>query len=160
SRPFVPLASAMAASGDGDTVYVFRGDGSATGLSVHYLANPDERILGQAVDLKVGADTLFVGDPALGPNVQASAGEEAFVLSYGNPVAGLSIDPNGVSAIASYLGPGGDVIRNVHIHDTGAHGSGAMILFNNTDGMNRVDDVTIDHDPGVLDPDNTFGILA
>ena len=70
--PFDTLVEAEAASGTGDTVYVFDGDNTTTNLDTGYLMNAGERLIGESRPLsrrprrrRPAADVaLFPGTPA------------------------------------------------------------------------------------------------
>ncbi len=62
SAPFDTLAQAQAASGAGHTIFVFDGDNTTTGLDAGITLKDNQRLLGEAATLQIGASVLKTGD--------------------------------------------------------------------------------------------------
>ncbi len=92
TNPYRALDNAGLASGPGDTVYVFYGDGSDRFQNVGFSMQTDQRLLGEGVDLVFGSQTLFKGDPGRRPQISGvSSGVDA--IDNGNiEIAGLSLN--------------------------------------------------------------------
>ncbi len=145
SAPFDTLAQAEGASGAGDTIFVHDGDNTTTGLGAGIDLKPNQRLLGEAATLQVGADVLQAGDPAKRPTVTDS-GADVVALASGNTVRGLQIDPSGAGGgIAGGAGDAGGTIDDVRIVDTGTAGTQPGIELDGTSGTFTFSDVTIDN---------------
>lgn len=119
--PFNSLDDAIAAAGNGDTIFVYAGDGAATNQTGLFILPPGVNLIGQAQGL-VAAQTI---EPAGNRPVIAGTVQ----LSGNNVVAGLEFnDATGASAIT------GDGVSNVTIQNN---------LFTDLDNDNiEFDDMT------------------
>ncbi|MDH3753219.1 MAG: tandem-95 repeat protein, partial [Acidimicrobiia bacterium] len=114
-KPFASLAplstggAADAADGAGDFIYVLTDDGATAGGIV---LETDQKLIGNAVDLVVGMDTLVTGVGGNGPTVNAAAGT-AIDLSTGNTVRGLSVVAGAGTAIDGTAGVGTLTVNTV-----------------------------------------------
>ncbi len=71
--PFDTLAEAdTAANATGDITYVYKGDGITTGLAGGFSLFTNQKLLGEPVNLVVGADTLATGTPANRPSLSGT----------------------------------------------------------------------------------------
>jgi VCBS repeat-containing protein len=132
SNPFTSLVDELGpdaladdaedASQAGDVIYVFEGDSrSGDPYDGNFVAEANERILGQGVDLVVdlggGPETLFTGDPANRPMVEGvSAGVAVSVNDVtGVEVAGLEMTggDNSFAATSTTAAMGFDLHDNV-----------------------------------------------
>ncbi|HET6999096.1 MAG TPA: tandem-95 repeat protein [Solirubrobacterales bacterium] len=112
SSPFDTLAAAASASSAGDTIYVHKGDGTTTKQNAGIALKANQRLLGEATDLVVGADTLFDGAPAQRSKIGNSAGV-GVTLASGSRVEGLDISAAGGRAISGGAGVVGSTIGDV-----------------------------------------------
>jgi hypothetical protein len=98
TEPFDTLAEAQNASGTNDTIYVFKGDGTMTGQNAGIALKSNQRLLGEPVDLVVGGDTLFTGNPSNRPSMSGNPGVK---LATGSTVQGLDIAGSGGPAVCA-----------------------------------------------------------
>ena len=136
--PFNTLTAAdTAATGTGQTIYVFRvaGDsGAVSDASVDLLAS--QTLLGSAVNLVVDTATLYTGNDTLRPSLTSTSVK----LDDGNIVRGLSISGTGSGAEAIEGGTG-DVAGTLdNLIVTGTTGG---IELNTTSGTFNVSNLTI-----------------
>ncbi|HEV8240821.1 MAG TPA: hypothetical protein VGS57_15760 [Thermoanaerobaculia bacterium] len=114
--PFDRLARAERAADAGDTLYVFRGDGTSRGLDAGIRLRPFQRLIGSGARFEAEGETpLPAGDRPL----LAAAGGPVLVLADGVRVEGLAIAGGG-DAIA------GDGLADVHL--AGVHVDGGLRL--------------------------------
>jgi hypothetical protein len=145
SAPFDTLAQAQAASGDGDTIFVFDGDGSTTGYAAGIDLKAGQRLLGEAADLEVGSDRLWTGVPAARPTITDN-NASVVVLAAGNTLRGLTIDPQGTGGgIAGGNGDAGGTIADVRVIDTGTAGTLPGLELNGTSGSFAISDLVVDN---------------
>jgi large repetitive protein len=117
--PFDTLAEAdTAATATGDITYVYMGDGTTTGLTGGFSLLASQKLLGEPVDLVVGADTLATGTPANRPSLSGTV-----ALASGSRVEGLDIAGSGGAAIAG-TNTGGSDVTNVNL----SGGAGGVAL--------------------------------
>ena len=130
--PFDTTAEAEAASGNGDTTYVFSGSGS-TGYDTGYTMDPSEEIYGQPHSLAVGGFVL-IQPPSISPPRLTSASEGVITLDDGNTVRMLGIDPQGTHA-GVVGGPGDDVgvLNSLDVQGAAGH-TGPGIELDSTSG--------------------------
>lgn len=152
-NPFDTLAEAETASGAGDTVYVFDGDDSATGLSTGYQLDDGERLIGEHAGVSLDVDgggplvshTLHPGTPGARPTL-AATDEDVVTLASGNVVRGLQLDKAGAGGgIAGGAGDSGGTIDQVRIIDTGAAGGQPDLELDGTTGTFAVSDLVVDN---------------
>ena len=149
--PFDTLAEAEAASGTGDTVFVFDGSNTTTNLDTGYAMNANERLIGQSQPLALDPDaggplptsTLFDGTPGAQPTLTAS-NEDVVVLASNVLVDGVDVDPSGTGGgISGGAGTDTVTVQNVNVTDTGTLGTQPGIEMDGTIGVNRFPGVTV-----------------
>jgi methionine-rich copper-binding protein CopC len=119
TNPFDTLAEAdTAASQTGDITYVYKGDGTTTGLTGGFSLLASQKLLGEPVDLVVGADTLATGNPANRPSLSGTV-----ALASASRVEGVDIAGSGGAAIAG-TNTGGSDVTNVNL----SGGAGGVAL--------------------------------
>jgi hypothetical protein len=128
--PFDALSSADAKSVANQTVFVHKGTSNYTG---GFNLNANERLIGEAVNLVVGGDTLFTGTPANRPSLSGSVN-----LNAGNTISGLAIAGSGTPAISGGSGDNSGTIADVTL----SGGSGGLDL-NTTSGTWNLSDLTV-----------------
>jgi YVTN family beta-propeller protein len=127
--PFHTLAQAQSASAANDFIFVYGGDGTATGQSAGIALKSGQHLIGEAQSLVVGGATLVAGVPANRPVLTASSGS-VVALADGVTVAGLAANPTGTANGISG-GPAGATVKDVTVNDTG---SGEGITLTNASG--------------------------
>uniref|UniRef100_UPI003568614C beta strand repeat-containing protein n=1 Tax=Paraconexibacter sp. TaxID=2949640 RepID=UPI003568614C len=143
SAPFDTLAQAQTASGTGHTIFVFDGDDSTTGLDAGITLKDDQRLLGEAATLRIGASVLQAGVPAKRPTL-TNSGADVVSLASGNTVRGLQIDPSGAGGgIAGGAGDASGTIDDVRIIDTGTAGDQPGLELDATTGTFDVSDLVV-----------------
>jgi VCBS repeat-containing protein len=149
--PFDTLAEAEAASGTGDTVYVFDGANTTTNLDTGYAMNANEELIGESRPLAVDPDggaplptsPLFPGTSGAQPTLTAS-NEDVVVLASNALVDGVDIDPSGTGGgISGGVGTAAVTVRNVNVTDTGTAGTQPGIELDSTTGVNQFTSVTV-----------------
>src|SRR5262245_52328044 len=115
--PFDRLARAERAADAGDTIYVFRGDGTARGLDAGIRLRPYQRLVGSGAPLAVAGEAPL---PAGERSLLAAASGPAVVLADHVRVEGLAITAADGVAIA------GDGIGDAWL--SGLHVDGALRL--------------------------------
>jgi methionine-rich copper-binding protein CopC len=117
--PFDTLAEAdTAANATGDITYVYKGDGTTTGLTGGFSLLANQKLLGEPVNLVVGADTLATGTPANRPSLAGTV-----ALASGSRVEAVDIAGSGGAAIAG-TNTGGSDVTNVNL----SGGAGGVAL--------------------------------
>jgi len=96
--PFQSLASAAAASSAGDTLYVYRGDGTSANQSSGLTLKANQRLIGSGTALTLGAATLRPAD-ASGAPLLGNASGDAVTLATDNTLSGVSISANGGAGV-------------------------------------------------------------
>ncbi|WP_210492452.1 tandem-95 repeat protein [Patulibacter sp. SYSU D01012] len=135
SDPFATLAAAdSAANASGDRIFVFRGDGTTSGLTGGVTLQSGQRLLGATQDLQIGGDTLLGGTPSERPSIAGTV-----ALDSGNVVAGLTVTGNAGGAIVGGTGDAGGTLSDLRITGSG----GAGISLNGTSGSWDVADTTV-----------------
>ena len=148
--PFDTLAEAEAASGNGDTVYVFDGDDTATNLDTGYLMETNESLVGEAADLALDPDaggplptsTLYSGAPANRPTLTAS-NEDVVVLASGARVVSLDVDPSGTGGGVSGGAVASPTVSDVRVLDTGTAGTQPGLELDGSTGTTNVSDLVV-----------------
>lgn len=132
--PFDTLAEAEAASSTGDTVYVFEGDTTTTGLGTGYVMQAGERLVGEHAGLSLDPDaggplasqTLHAGTPGAHPTISAT-NEDVVVLAADTTVQGITADPGGAGGgIAGSGGIGGVTLVDVNVLDDPSPSTGTQ----------------------------------
>ena len=117
--PFDTLAEAdTAANATGDITYVYKGDGTTTGLTGGFSLLANQKLLGEPVNLVVGADTLATGTPANRPSLSGTV-----ALASGSRVEAVDIAGSAGAAIAG-TNTGGSDVTNVNL----SGGAGGVAL--------------------------------
>ncbi len=143
--PFDTLADAQTASGPGDTVFVFEGDGTATGLGDGIDLQQDQRLIGEVALLRVAGMTLHPGTPGARPMITRS-GADVVALDSGNLARRVQLHPSGASGgIAGGAGDVGGEVDDVRIIDTGTPGSRPGLELDGTAGTFEISDLVIDN---------------
>ncbi|MCA9442695.1 MAG: cadherin-like domain-containing protein, partial [Candidatus Omnitrophica bacterium] len=117
--PFDNLADAETSSASGDTIFVFRGDGTDHKLDQGFVLKENQRFLGQGFDLKVGDQVIVAasGSPVI------SNTSHTVVLASGSFVAGFTIGSVSGSGMVNPVAPlSGVEVREVTITQTGEAG--------------------------------------
>jgi VCBS repeat-containing protein len=149
--PFDTLAEAEAASGTGDTTFVFDGTNTTTNLDTGYAMNSGERLIGESRPLSLDPDgggplptsSLFPGTSGAQPTLTAS-NEDVIVLASNVLVDGIDVDPSGTGGgISGSAGTGDVTVNNVNVTDTGTAGTQPGIEMDGTTGVNRFTSVTV-----------------
>jgi VCBS repeat-containing protein len=149
--PFDTLAEAEAASGTGDTVYVFDGNNTTTNLDTGYAMNAGERLIGESRPLSLDPDGggalptsgLFPGTSGAQPTLTAS-NEDVIVLASNVLVDGIDVDPAGTGGgISGASGTSDVTVQNANVTDTGTAGTQPGIEMDGTTGVNRFTGVTV-----------------
>jgi VCBS repeat-containing protein len=149
--PFDTLAEAEAASGTGDTVFVFDGTNTTTNLDTGYAMNSGERLIGESRPLSLDPDgggplptsSLFPGTSGAQPTLTAS-NEDVIVLASNVLVDGVDVDPSGTGGgISGGAGVDSVTVRNVNVTDTGTLGTQPGIELDGTTGVNLFTGVTV-----------------
>jgi hypothetical protein len=135
SDPFDTLAEADTAStSTTDRIYVFRGDGSTTGLTGGVALLDGQRLIGEAQDLQVGSDVLYDSTPSQRPSIAGTVAVED-----GNTVTGLAINGGAGAAIAGN-GDAGGTLSDLQLS---AAGGGTGLALSGTTGTWNVSDTTV-----------------
>ena len=113
NSPFHTLAQAQTASSTGDTIYVFKGDGTATGQNAGIALKSGQSLVGETHDLVIGGATLFTGNAANRPLITASSGA-VVGLADSTTVVGLAANPNGS---ANGISGGGSITTGATVND-------------------------------------------
>ncbi|MFF2389566.1 Ig-like domain-containing protein [Agromyces sp. NPDC058104] len=148
TAPFDTISEAATASGDGDDLFVFKGDGTTTGYSTAIALDDDQQLIGEASDLVVGGRTLHTGDPAKRPTITMATGLYVVGLGVGNRVAGLEVHPTtdgggGIGVVDIVGDPAGDVtVDDVRIVDDVSGGIG--LALQGVTGTSRIGDLDVD----------------
>jgi hypothetical protein len=145
-KPFSTLAQAQTASANGNSIYVYYGDGTTVGDTAGSQTagidlKPTQKLVGQASDLVVGTDTLQPAYPAKRPVISDSA-SDVVVLDDGNLVSGIEIDPSaasgggiaGVSGDANGSDASGTIDNVKVIDDDGTNGGQAGLDLDGSTG--------------------------
>ena len=139
--PFENLWDAENASGPGDAIFVYRGDGSDDNQNFGINLQEDQFLIGEGSGLDVpGVGSLL--PPGLPPKISNQCGV-AVTLADGAEVMGILIEETSSGAIFASNVDGG-FVRNVEISNPGGH---AISLFN-TIGTFEFHDVTITSSDG------------
>jgi VCBS repeat-containing protein len=158
AEPFATLAQAQAASGIGDTIFVFAGDGTTTGYASGIDLLAAQRLIGEIADLTVGSDMLWTGAPGARPAITAD-GADVVVLAAGNTVRGLLIDPQGTGGgIAGGPGDASGTIADVRIVDTGTAGTQPALELDGTSGSFAISDLVVDNAAATGQTSGSIGV--
>ena len=137
TAPFDTLAQAQTASAAGDTIFVYKGDGTATGYGAGITLKSNQALVGEEAGLTVGGNTLLSPDSTKRPRL-SDAGADVVTLASGDTVRGVTIDPSGAGGgISGGTGVAGGTIDDVRITDTGTAGTAAGPRAERHDGHVR-----------------------
>ena len=150
--PFDTLAEAEAASGTGDTVFVFDGSNTTTNLDTGYAMNANERLIGESRPLSLDPDgggplptqplhPGHVGRAADADRVQR--GRRRAREQRRSSTASTSTRPAPAAASAAAPGIDAVTVQNVNVTDTGTAGTQPGIEMDGTTGVNRFTGVTV-----------------
>ncbi len=128
TSPFQTLGQAQNASAGGDSIFVFKGDGTTTGQDSGIALQSNQALVGEADDLVVGTRTVFTGNSSNRPDIGNSSGS-GVMLAPSNTVEGLNIASHDSGAAIS-----GDASATSGgtIHDdvvSGIYGAGGISLI-------------------------------
>ena len=149
--PFDTLAEAEAASGTGDTVYVFDGDNTTANLDTGYAMNAAERLIGESRGLTLDPDgggslpleSLHPGTVGAQPTLTAS-NEDVIALASNAVVDGVDVDPSGTGGgLSGGAGTDAVTVANVNVTDTGTAGTQPGVELDGTTGVNTFTSVTV-----------------
>lgn len=149
--PFDTLGEAEAASSNGDTVYVFDGDNTSTGLGGGFAMAPSERLIGEHRGLSLdpdgggplGTQALHPATPGAHPTLTAT-GEDVVVLAASATVDGVTLDPQGAGGgIFGGAGVSGATIADVNVLDTGTAGTQPGVELDGTSGTTSISDLVV-----------------
>lgn len=133
--PFDRLSRAERAADVGDTLYVFRGDGTARGLDGGIRLRPHQRLLGSGVALELpGDESLPAGEP---PLLAATIGAAVTLADFA-VVEGLALAGNGPAVVA---GAGSVGVRLEHLRIEGRGPAAGVALERVRDA--ELEDVTV-----------------
>ncbi len=146
TSPFNTLLEAQTASGPGDTIFVFAGDGTSTGQDRGITLAAGQKLLGQGVDftytVSAGNTVTIVPAvvaPAIPPLIQDNLGVVGIViLASNNEVAGVRLQGD---ALANNDGIFGSGIDGFNIHDvTISNSTRQGIAITNASGAGFITD--------------------
>ncbi|MEA2154406.1 MAG: hypothetical protein QOE11_546, partial [Solirubrobacteraceae bacterium] len=143
-KPFDTLAQAQAASGTGNSIYVYRGDGTTAGQTAGIDLKLNQKLIGEAGTLTIGSDTLNSADPAKRPAITTTAAN-VVNLAAGNTLQGLRLDPRGGGGISGGAGDASGTIDDVQVIDSGTAGTAPGLDLNGTSGTYNVSNLTVDN---------------
>jgi hypothetical protein len=150
--PFDTLLQAETASGVNDTVFVYDGDNTSTGLATGYAMNAGEHLIGEAAGLTFDPDgggsmpavDLLAATAGAYPTLSAN-NEDVVDLDDGNELRGLQLDPQGTGGgIAGAAGDTGvGTIADVKVLDAGTPGTQPGVELDTTTGTFNFQDLTV-----------------
>lgn len=165
--PYPTMAEAIAASGEGDIIYVFPGDGTSTGLnagSSSYVLKNDQQLLGAATTHTVSTNLGTVTIPAqatLRPYLTANANTNVLQVANGNVISGLHIVVPGGAATIWAIGSSSD-IHSLSITDNLLQAQGDQVYLINlgNDLGSPIGDINISNNLMLTNIASTYGIYA
>ena len=144
AAPFDTLAQAQTASDSGDTLYVHDGNDTSSGYDAGIDLKSNQRLLGEAATLQVGADVLQSADSSKRPTITDN-NADVVSLASGNTVRAVQLDPaNNGGGIAGGAGDSGGTIDDVRIIDSGTGGAQPDLELDGTSGAFDISGLTID----------------
>ncbi|MDR6905045.1 hypothetical protein J2X63_000731 [Agromyces sp. 3263] len=115
TAPFDTLAQADAASSAGQSIFVFRGNGTSTGYAAGIDLDADQQLIGSAASLVVGGATLHTG-AGIKPVITAGSIQDVVRLGSGDTVGGLELSVGGFgNALVGGAGDVGGTFRDLQI---------------------------------------------
>ena len=138
--PFITLAAATALADANDTIFVFSGNGTATGQNAGVTLAAGQKLLGQGVPLIVNGVTVVpAGAAPVISNPVAAPGAVSVVTLLGanTEVAGLTIQ--GALAPVNNIGIQGNGVIGFNIHDNTLTGlNREPVLLPNAGGVGQI----------------------
>ena len=122
--PFNNWDDAETASKAGDIIYIFPGDGTATGLTTLFTMKRDQQLIGSGIDSNLNGLILPALTPGINPNV-APAASSAIVMNANTTVAGLTISGDGTNIAITSTANGMATLYKNNINFLGANAGGA-----------------------------------
>ncbi|MBI5443906.1 MAG: right-handed parallel beta-helix repeat-containing protein [Deltaproteobacteria bacterium] len=113
TAPFRTLAAATAVAAANETIFVFRGDGTATGQDAGVTLAAGQKLIGQGVPLVVGGVTLVPAAATPPVITNASVAPVVTLAGSNTEVAGLAIQGSGTNNIGIL----GNAVTGFNIHD-------------------------------------------
>ena len=160
AAPFNTLAQAESASAAGHAIFVFRGDGTTTGLDAGILMKASQQLIGEGASLVVGGTTLFTGGGGPARPRLTDNNADVVELAAGNTVAGMTIDPSGTGGgIAGGSGDAGGTISSLEIQDLGTAGTQPALELDGTSGTFDVSNFTVSTQAGTAVRLNSAGTV-
>ncbi|MEZ0578976.1 Ig-like domain-containing protein [Nocardioides sp. MH1] len=135
NAPFDTITEAETASLAGETIFVYDGDGTSTGLGGDGLVLKDNQsLIGEYVGLTIGLDTLVPASPSF-PPILTATNADVVSLASGNTVSGIVLDPNGTGGgFAGGAGDNGGTLTKVLVSDQGTAGTQPMVELDGVSG--------------------------
>ena len=174
TNPFTTLTAAESASGEGDTVYIFAGNGTSSGLSGGaggYTMDANERLVGQHSGLTLDPDgagatygtfSLHAASAGARPILTSTVVADVITLASGATVDGVTVDAvNGGGGIFGGTGVSSVTISNVNITDTGTNAAGtqAALELNGTTGTQTISNLVINNTAATGQTSGSVGVL-
>ena len=140
--PFNTLAAAAAASGSGDKIFVYAGDGTTAGYDAGIVLKSGQKLIGEGAGLVVAGSTVV---PAGNPPKLSNPFGSAVTLDADNEVAGVLLRPLGGNAALSRAGDLGSARFRKSSIELGTPGSGAngIVLDTTPAGTLTLESVTM-----------------
>jgi hypothetical protein len=144
AQPFDTLAQAESNSSAGDSIYVYKGDGTTGGQTTGIDLKANQQLIGQAGTLTVGSDTLQTGDSTKRPLITDST-SNVVNLAANDVLKGLQLDPQGGGGISGGSGDASGTIDDVKVIDTGTAGTAPGLDLSSTSGTYNISNLTVDN---------------
>jgi hypothetical protein len=159
TAPFDSLAQAESASAAGQTIFVFDGDNTIMGYGSGIDLKANQRLLGEAATLQIGADVLQAANAAARPTITDN-NADVVALASGNTVRGVQLDPQGTGGgIAGGAGDAGATIDDVRIVDTATAGTQPGLELNGVTGTFDISALTVDNSAATGTTSGSVGVL-
>ncbi|MCB0218200.1 MAG: tandem-95 repeat protein, partial [Chrysiogenetes bacterium] len=148
--PYNTLAAAEAASVANDTIFIYEGTGTSTGLDAGITLKSGQTLVGEGSGLTIGGVNIV---PAGNPPVLTNAGSTVVTLANNTMVAGITIT-NNATAMAGTSLTGMIEIDNVTANLTGGSGidlassSAALVVSNFTQTGTGVHGINVSNGQG------------
>ena len=151
--PFNTLAAAQTASATGDTIFVYRGNGTTSGQTAGIVLKNNQKLIGEGVALVVNTVTLVpAGTVPLISNTTAAS--DAVTLADGNTVQGLTITGATRDGIAGNTHAGG-IFDTLTIQNN----AGAGLHLTSMTGVLTVTNTTFSGNGTGLDINNGTAVI-
>jgi hypothetical protein len=126
STPFATLAQAQSASAVGETIFVYRGDGTSSGMAAGITLQSGQSLIGQGVPANVtrtvNGQTVVLLAAGGAPTVAGSGSQAAVQLGTNNTVRGLALQSSGSPSVR------GAGFGTFTASDVSAQSSGSPVL--------------------------------